>query len=287
MDNSDAGSIFSSASASFLEEDFQLPDLDVNSTGNLEEVHAEERLRKRILKMKKQIADEKKITRKLDHHLPKIPDSYFCNSKGIKERPEKISKLRSTLNAKTELEVLKHTLKRKPGEVSELLAPLESILEGTFDGDEDEYAESTIDHPKLGSIEEKLEDFRQSEYEEWVRKRGKEMKQNYSNADKRMLRKWFRALDYDGSGEVNVEELQDPLLSSGILKTREQVVRVLANVDKNNTMGIDFEEFLLALGANKFADDTKIKKLQQMSADPFFDTDTLLTAERRNKLTDS
>ncbi|KAK0359177.1 hypothetical protein LTR94_032339, partial [Friedmanniomyces endolithicus] len=82
----------------------------------------------------------------------------------------------------------------------------------------------------------------------------------------------------------NVEELQDPLLSSGIFKTREQVVRVLANVDKNNTMGIDFEEFLIALSGNKLADDSKLKRLQRMSADPVFDTDTLLTAERRNKL---
>lgn len=37
------------------------------------------------------------------------------------------------------------------------------------------------------------------------------------------------------------------MLSAGILRSREQVVRVLANVDRNNTMGIDFEEFLLAI----------------------------------------
>jgi hypothetical protein len=64
-------------------------------------------------------------------------------------------------------------------------------------------------------------------------------------------------LDFDGSGEVNVDELQDPLLSTGILKTRhvafchmistitsqcnaihrEQVIRVVSNSDKNGTMG--------------------------------------------------
>jgi hypothetical protein len=99
-----------------------------------------------------------------------------------------------------------------------------------------------------------------------------------------MLRKWFKELDYDGSGEVNVEELQDPMLSSGILKTREQVVRVLANVDRNGTMGIDFEEFLVALSANKLADKSKLKRLQEMSAHPFFSVDTLITEERRKKL---
>ena len=65
-------------------------------------------------------------------------------------------------------------------------------------------------------------------------------------------------LDIDGSGEVNVDELQDPLLSTGILKTRyctylylrkivksfaffalrrEQVIRVVSNSDTSGTMG--------------------------------------------------
>jgi hypothetical protein len=281
---SDTVSVFSSSSATFLEEDFQLPDLDLSIAGNLDAVRAEESSKRRINKLKNEITYEKKLHKKLDHRLPKIPDSYFCNSKGIKVRPEKVSLMRSTMNAKAQLELMKHSLRRKPGEPKEDLDILQSIAEGTFQGDEDEYAESTLDHPKLGSNEEKLEDFRQSGIEYWCAKRGKVPHQTYTNEQKRMLRKWFRALDTDGSGEVNVEELQDPLLSSGILKTREQVVRVLANVDKNNTMGIDFEEFLMALGANKFADETKLKKLQQMSADPFFETDTLLTSERRKKL---
>jgi hypothetical protein len=46
------------------------------------------------------------------------------------------------------------------------------------------------------------------------------------------------------------------------MKTREQVIRVLTNVDKNKTMGIDFEEFLLALHGNKLADPKKLKHLQ-------------------------
>ena len=37
------------------------------------------------------------------------------------------------------------------------------------------------------------------------------------------------------------------MLSLGILKTREQVIRLLSNIDKNQTNGIDFHEFLQAL----------------------------------------
>jgi hypothetical protein len=81
-----------------------------------------------------------------------------------------------------------------------------------------------------------MADLKQEEIENWCRKHGKKYAQRYTNKDKRMLRHWFKELDTDGSGEVNVEELQDPLLSAGILKTRGQVVRVLSNVDKNGTM---------------------------------------------------
>ena len=55
-------------------------------------------------------------------------------------------------------------------------------------------------------------------------------------------------------------------------------------MDKNGTMGIDFEEFLVALSANKLADKSKLKRLQEMSAHPFFSVDTLITEERRKKL---
>lgn len=129
-----------------------------------------------------------------------------------------------------------------------------------------------------------MEDLRVDDLERWGHKRNMKVAQNYSNLEKRTLRRWFEELDFDGSGEVNVEELQDPMLSSGILKTREQVVRVLANVDKNNTQGIDFQEFLLALTANKLADKSKLKRLQEMSADPYFTVDTLITQERRRAL---
>ena len=189
------------------------------------------------------------------------------------------------LECKAELATVKYVVKRKPGDLREKFASLrEQIETEELNGIDDDLRESTLDHPKLGSVEENLEDLRHDLIERWCAKRGKETNEKYTNKEKRLLRKWFKELDYDGSGEVNVEELQDPMLSSGILKTREQVVRVLANVDKNHTMGIDFEEFIVALSANKLADQRKLRKLQEMSADPYFDVETLITAERRKKL---
>lgn len=150
--------------------------------------------------------------------------------------------------------------------------------------DEDEEV-STLAKPRLGSLEEKLEDLRHESIEKWCKKRGHVAAVDFTNKDKRLLRNWFRELDYDGSGEVNVHELQDPMLSAGILRTKEQVVRVLANIDKNNTEGIDFEEFLIALRGNKLADQSKVKMLQDFSQNEFdFDMTTLLNEERRKKL---
>lgn len=48
-----------------------------------------------------------------------------------------------------------------------------------------------------------------------------------------MLRRWFNELDKSGSGQVAAAELEDVMLSAGLFKTREQVLRVLSNMDKN------------------------------------------------------
>ena len=179
--------------------------------------------------------------------------------------------------------------------------------------------ESTIDFPKLGSLEEMCEDLRQEQIEKYCTAHGRKAAARFVNSDKRMLRKWFRELDVDHSGEVSVSELQDPLLSAGIFLTSEQVFRVMLNADKNSTAGLDFEEFLNALysshntaggvanEATAIADNedphpsdasstaqgheidvSKLKKLQVMGADPHgFTMETLISAERRGKLFNS
>lgn len=267
----------------FTDDDFMLPDLEVHDGTDFETEQENRRMMRRISLLKSNISREKKLYTGLDT-LAKVPLESFNRRRGISDRPETLRRLRGEREADVELKLVQHAIARKPGDLHEKVVLLNQLVTGTYEGDPDDLKDSTMDHPKLGSVEEKLEDIRQENTEHWCAKHGKSMNEKYTNKEKRMLRKWFQQLDYDGSGEVNVEELQDPMLSSGILKTREQVVRVLANVDKNNTMGIDFEEFLLALSANKLADQSKLKHLQEMSADPVFDIETLLTADRRAKL---
>lgn len=279
----DSGSVNSSSVNSFDEKDFQLPDLEIDNGANWESIQQEKTLRKKLADLQSQLNKERRIYCRLDT-IKNIPKEKLSKKKGIIDSESEMNLKRADIHARGQITAIKYAIQRPPGDLKEDIEIYKSILDGSFTGDDEDFMESTVDHPKLNSVEEKLEDLRQDENEKWCGKHGKKMNEKYTNREKRLLRKWFQAMDYDGSGEVNVEELQDPMLSSGILKTREQVVRVLANVDKNHTMGIDFEEFLLALHSNKLADQKKLKKLQRMSADPYFDTDTLITAERRNKL---
>lgn len=275
--------MFQMSVSSFGEKDFHLPDLEMTFAADFEKANEQKRTLQRMNTIKIEIEEEKKLFKDLDV-IAGLPDEQFSRRRGIIDRKERLKAVRGKHEGEAELRLLKHVISRKPGDLKEKMSIFEQLVNGTYEGDPDEHVESSIDHPKLNSVHEKLEDKRQTDIEDWCARRGKTVKQPYTNKEKRILRKWFQQLDYDGSGEVNVEELQDPMLSAGILKTREQVVRVLANVDKNNTNGIDFEEFLMALSANKLADQSKLRRLQEMSADPFFDMDTLITAERRQKL---
>jgi hypothetical protein len=75
----------------------------------------------------------------------------------------------------------------------------------------------SLDHPKLGTQQEFKEELRHEQLEKWCRTRYVETSELYSNKNKRNLRKWFMNMDSDGSGEVSVKELEDPLLSTGTL----------------------------------------------------------------------
>ena len=61
---------------------------------------------------------------------------------------------------------------------------------------------------------------------------------------KRALRTWFDHLDDDRSGEVDVDELADPLLSTGIASTLQEVKDLIRTVDKDDSGEIGFDEFL-------------------------------------------
>jgi Ca2+-binding EF-hand superfamily protein len=282
----DDKSVSESTNNTFAEKDFRLPELEVQIGMDLNDILLHDKHKKQFQKIRKEITRENLCLTRLDK-LAHQADNLLSTraSKGAQLSTTAARKLRVKLECEAELATIRQIVTRKPGELVDKLKEMkEQIEQESLNGIDDDNRESSIDHPALDSVHEKMEDLRQEACEKWCVLHGKKINEKYTNLEKRMLRKWFKELDYDGSGEVSVEELQDPMLSSGILKTREQVVRVLANVDRNGTMGIDFEEFLVALSANKLADKHKLKRLQEMSAHPHFSVDTLITEERRRKL---
>lgn len=212
--------------SSFEDSDFALPPLEQGSDMQLESYRKHQKKQKRERAILSKMKHEQKILGNLDA-LSQTSYQSLART-GVVEHEKTLMRRKNELRTAMELMLLEHVVKRRPGDFKSELEKLQA---------EDIDLEDGLDHPKLGSLEEKMEDIRIEQYEEHFRKRGKAQNLKHTNKDKRILRKWFQELDQDGSGEVNVEELLDPMLSSGILKTREQVVRVLANVDTNNTQG--------------------------------------------------
>ncbi len=57
----------------------------------------------------------------------------------------------------------------------------------------------------------------------WLIKRGKSHCIDFDTEELKKLRGYFNALDEDGSGEIGVNELEDPLIALGLVENRQQV----------------------------------------------------------------
>ena len=59
---------------------------------------------------------------------------------------------------------------------------------------------------------------------DWLRrhKYGRYLEAQNAHEMKKDLRKWFEALDADGSGAIDVDELEDPLIGMGLAQSRTQ-----------------------------------------------------------------
>ena len=80
------------------------------------------------------------------------------------------------------------------------------------------------------------------------------------------MRNWFQFLDADGSGEIGVDELQDPLVSVGLASCRDDVVNLIHSVDKSGHEEIDFEAFMQLIKPKR--DSSKISSLPTGASSP-------------------
>ena len=68
-------------------------------------------------------------------------------------------------------------------------------------------------------------------------------------------------MDEDGSGSIAVEELGDPLIGLGLASSKQDVIRMINEVDDDNSGEVEFNEFLNII---------KKQKNSEHSIDKFF-----------------
>jgi Ca2+-binding EF-hand superfamily protein len=58
-------------------------------------------------------------------------------------------------------------------------------------------------------------------------------------------------------GNIGIDELEEPLIALGLVSGREEVQKLIDEVDKNYTQQIEFNEFLLLMSNIKNKNDSK------------------------------
>ena len=64
-----------------------------------------------------------------------------------------------------------------------------------------------------------------------MKKHGKEDRIDFKDDEISKLRKYFTSLDGDGSGSIGLDELEDPLIALGLAQTRDEVEKLIKDVD--------------------------------------------------------
>ena len=97
----------------------------------------------------------------------------------------------------------------------------------------------------------------------WLRKRGKSLYMGFTSSQKQQIKAFFDSLDTEKTGGVTIQELLEPLLSLGLVHSKEDVQRLFPSSDQV----IDFDEFLSILEREKITDST-ISKMTRMMIQP-------------------
>ena len=82
--------------------------------------------------------------------------------------------------------------------------------------------------------------------EKWLNRRQLHLNQVFTMSQRRELKKWFMSLDKDGSGEITIDELEGPLLATGLARSSDEVKNIFNSVDKDGSGEIGFKEVCLS-----------------------------------------
>mmetsp|Transcript_4289 Transcript_4289/g.9408 ORF Transcript_4289/g.9408 Transcript_4289/m.9408 type:complete len:463 (-) Transcript_4289:109-1497(-) len=95
---------------------------------------------------------------------------------------------------------------------------------------------------------------------DWAKKRGKNLGTHLSLDQIASLEHWFRSIDADGSGDISLLEIADPLLTTGLANSIEECVEIFSSIDEDGSNEIDFGEFLKLVTIKRSGDLARFRR---------------------------
>merc|ERR1719321_2492523 len=78
----------------------------------------------------------------------------------------------------------------------------------------------------------------------WLRSHGKHEFIDFDDDERLTLKRYFNAMDSDGTGCISVQELEEALVAFGLAETRREVQRLVSAVSDDGSGLIEFPDFL-------------------------------------------
>ena len=87
----------------------------------------------------------------------------------------------------------------------------------------------------------------------WLCNTGRAHLLDFTDEQIEQMRICFDDLDADGGGNIGIEELQDPLIGLGFANTKDDVQKMVDQVDDDGSGEIEFPEFLRIINGSEDA----------------------------------
>lgn len=118
-----------------------------------------------------------------------------------------------------------------------------------------------------------LKDFNEMQ---WLSKRGQDEKYRRHKRNNDYMELWFEFLDVDGDKSVSAEELEDPLVSLGLAKNRQEAEKLVSMYDQDGDMELDFNEF------QKLLQGKRVTSKRVPLKDRMYRKKSLIASQRKN-----
>jgi 16S rRNA C967 or C1407 C5-methylase (RsmB/RsmF family) len=133
----------------------------------------------------------------------------------------------------------------------------------------------------LNANNEKL---REVQLNKWMVKTNKEHFFDFEKSYKKKIKEYFESLDGDKSGAIGTDEMEEPMLTLGIAKSKVQVKKLMEEIDEDKSGQVEFNEFLQILKGSRKIHKTPSSTENNEEIMIFFKGRYIITRFRRRKV---